>query len=641
MGDSVTGWDPPGQPSRWPAHRSKIIAGAALLVTVLAVLAVLLLRTTGDSRADAAGERVADFLAAWEAGDPARAAAHTDDPEAAESLLESVRRNLGAKETALEVTGSARDAGEGAPDGAMAVPFTAVFTFEALGEWTYDSTAHAVPGPDDAPWKVHFEPALIHPRLAEGQTLMYRVEHPERAPVLAADGSELAGPSTVWDLSVWPAMLEDPEDAYEVLDGLDVGLDTEALAERVAAADPDQAVPVITLRDSLYQEHADTLTAVQGLQAQQATRPLAHAARSVIGGVDPGTGEGSHGLQGRYDEQLTGTPEAFVVIADRQTAEPVETLAEQGDGEPGTPVRTTIDPGVQRAAEEALAGLEQDASIVVVQPSTGHILAAADLPAAGPDRSLSGRLAPGSTFKVVSTAALLEDGVGPEDPVGCPKYATVDGQRFHNQNEFELGPDTTLREAFTASCNTAFIENRDRFEDGTLRDTAAAFGIGGDWDVGVSTFDGSVPGAEGANDLAASLIGQARVQASPLVLASVAATVAEGAFRQPVLVPDAVREPHRPAEELSDGTFEALRAMMRETVTKGTASGLRGVPGQAHAKTGTAEFATGEDGELSTNAWLIGFLGEGDLAFAVLLEDGGSGGSHAGPVAAALLRGLD
>jgi cell division protein FtsI/penicillin-binding protein 2 len=74
-------------------------------------------------------------------------------------------------------------------------------------------------------------------------------------------------------------------------------------------------------------------------------------------------------------------------------------------------------------------------------------------------------------------------------------------------------------------------------------------------------------------------------------------------------------------------------------VTEGSASALDGIPGEPHAKTGTAEF-TDENGELSTNAWMIGYLGERDLAFAVVLTGGGSGGADAGPVAADFLSGL-
>ncbi|MCE7082410.1 penicillin-binding transpeptidase domain-containing protein [Streptomyces sp. ST2-7A] len=626
------------------AVRGKVMIPAIALVALVAGAVVLLLVRGGDDNpGDGATELAEEFLRAWPLDDAVEPAAElTDDPEAAASLLESVNRNLSPEGRETVAVGKPGEADEKVPAGVVAVPYTVVYDLgEGLPEWTVDSTITLVPATEDAPtdsgWLVHWDPSLIHPDLADDQTLMRTTAKPERASVLAADGTELAGSGQVWSISVWPAVLVDPEGAWAVIDALDVGVDTEALAERVEEADPDRAVHVVTIRDELYEEHRDELNAVLGLQFDQSSRPLAHAARSLVGGVNPETGEGTSGLQARWDERLAGVPLTSVVIAERQSASTVETLVEGEGGIDGEPLDTSIDPAIQAAAEEALAGQEQKGSIAAVRPSTGEVLALADQPLDFA-RSAEGRYAPGSGFKVITTAALLEAGAAPDEVLGCPKEAVVQGYRFHNQDEFELGPDTTLHEAFTASCNTAFIGHRDRFEPKTLRETALAFGVGGEWESGMVTFDGSVPAAEGESDLAASLIGQARLETSPLGMAAVAATVAAGEFHQPILVPDLAEEAWEPPHGLAASTVEDLRAMMRATVTEGTASVLRDVPGEPHAKTGTAEFVAGEDGELSTHAWMIGFLGEEDLAFAVLLEDGGSGGSHAGPVAAEFLR---
>ncbi|WP_129842325.1 penicillin-binding transpeptidase domain-containing protein [Streptomyces sp. RFCAC02] len=645
MGNDAPGADAERQPGSWRTYRTKAIAGA-VVVTVLAVVAVLFLRGSGsdDSGGDASAE-AERFLDAWAAGDLDAAARLTDDPESAASLLESVQDNMRPESVAFDLTGEPGDAeGDGLPAGAVGVPFTATFTLQGIGEWSYGSTAVLVPDPDGGPdgddgWTVAWGSDLVHPELAEGQTLVLSVDGPERAPVLAADGSQLAGPATVWDISVWPERLTDPEAAWEALEALDVGIDTGALADRVEAAEPDQAVAVVSLRDAAFREHEEELRAVPGLQSTETTRSLALAARPLVGSIDD-AGTGVSGLQERYDEQLAGSPSAAVVIADRESGDAVDTLYTQEGGEPGTPVRTTIDPAVQRAAEEALGAVDRTGALVAVQPSTGHVLAAADWPQDDFNRSFLGQLAPGSTFKVITSAALLEGGTAPDDVLGCPEEVVVNGQRFENQGGFSLGADTTLHDAFTASCNTAFIGNRDLIDPGTLPETAQAFGIGGEWSVGAASFDGAVPAPENDNALAAALIGQGRVQASPLVMASVAATVAEGTFHQPVLVPDAVTEPYEAPAALGDETVAALRTMMRDTVTEGSASALRDVPGEPAAKTGTAEFDADGDGETSTNAWMIGYLGEGDLAFAVVLEDGGSGGSDAGPVAAAFLNAL-
>ncbi|MEU5718791.1 penicillin-binding transpeptidase domain-containing protein [Streptomyces sp. NPDC020403] len=365
-----------------------------------------------------------------------------------------------------------------------------------------------------------------------------------------------------------------------------------------------------------------------------AGRPL--KADSLVGTVDPVSGEGTSGLQARYDDVLSGgaKPGPSLVVADRQTGQAVKDLTEAPPAQ-GRPVRTTIDPRVQKAAADALAGAEVNAALVAVDPRNGHILAAANRPG-GFNRALEGRYPPGSVFKVVTAAALLKDGIRPADPAPCPKFASVDGQRFENQQQFELPAGSTFADVFAQSCNTYFVEARGRLSGTALHDAAQAFGIGGSWDVGTTTYDGSVPVNTSDNDKAAATIGQARVQASPLVMASVAATVKNGRFTQPVLVPDAVEKRYEAPAALRPEVTGRLRELMRTTVTSGSAHALKDLPGSPHAKTGTAEFGT--EVPPRTHAWMIGYQGDSDLAWAVLLEDGGSGGADAGPVAAKFLR---
>lgn len=361
-------------------------------------------------------------------------------------------------------------------------------------------------------------------------------------------------------------------------------------------------------------------------------KPL--TADSLVGQVNE-QGEGLSGLQERYDSQLSGTGQAYAIaVTDRDTGKALRPLLKTG-ARAGQDVRTTIDPRVQEAAAAALASAEVPASLVAIKPSTGEILAVANRPS-GFNRALVGEYPPGSTFKVVTAAALLESGLSPSEPLACPKYEWVNGYRFANQDEFSLGSSSTFRQAFARSCNTAFINARDRIDDSTLASTASAFGIGGEWDTGASTFDGSVPVNTDVNDKAAAMIGQARVLASPLVMASVAATVESGRFVQPRLVPSAVKDPYEAPRTLSPDVVRDLRSMMRSVVTEGAGDALRGLPGEPHAKTGTAEF--GDDNPPRTHAWMIGYQGTGDLAWAVLLEGGGSGGDDAGPIAAAFLK---
>ncbi|MFF1639390.1 penicillin-binding transpeptidase domain-containing protein [Streptomyces sp. NPDC058251] len=360
---------------------------------------------------------------------------------------------------------------------------------------------------------------------------------------------------------------------------------------------------------------------------------------SLVGAVDPRTGKGISGLQARYDKQLTGGTGSArsVVIVERESGRVVKQLTGTGSST-GKPVRTTIDPAVQEAAAEALDGVKKNAAIVAVDPSNGHILAAANMPS-GMNRALEGRYPPGSTFKVVTSAALLKQGMRPTDRADCPKFAYVNGQRFENQNQFVLPSGSTFKDAFAKSCNTFFVGARGKLSDTALHDTAEAFGIGGSWDVGTTTYDGSVPATTSDNDKAASTIGQARLQASPLVMASIAATVKAGEFRQPVLVPDAVKKTYEAPSRLDANVVGSLREMMRATVTYGAGWALKDLPGEPHAKTGTAEF--GSETPPRTHAWMIGYQGDRNIAWSVLLEDGGSGGSDAGPIAAKFLKNLN
>ncbi len=134
-------------------------------------------------------------------------------------------------------------------------------------------------------------------------------------------------------------------------------------------------------------------------------------------------------------------------------------------------------------------------------------------------------------------------------------------------------------------------------------------------------------------ELAAESFGQGRITASPLVMASVAAAVADGTWRPPTLVPT-LKQKAQP-QQLPEEVARNLRTMMAAVVSKGTAKGA-GLPKGTAGKTGTAEFGTGP--KLDSHAWFIGFRGE--VAFAVVVEAGGMGGAVAAPVAAGFLRAL-
>jgi cell division protein FtsI/penicillin-binding protein 2 len=338
-------------------------------------------------------------------------------------------------------------------------------------------------------------------------------------------------------------------------------------------------------------------------------------------------------MRERYAEEAGGFggAELRVVDADGGRVERLLELAEPAAGQ----VPTTIDPAVQAAAEDAVAGADgPKASVVAVQPSTGEILAVANKPADAFDTALQGSYAPGSTFKVVTSSLLIEEGLASASRRHpCPKEFEYGGWPFHNDNNFEI-EHGTFSDAFAASCNTAFISQAPELDDDSLGNHARdVFGLGLSWQVGVTTMDGAVPTQSDAQ-MAASLIGQGAVRMNPLTMASVSATVKNGAFLQPYLVPPDFdgRELTQASGGLDPAAAAELRGLMNTTALYGTAAeAMAGVPGDIGAKTGSAEV----DGQSKPNAWFTAY--RDDLAVAAVVPASGHGGDFAGPVVAEVL----
>ncbi|WP_407562038.1 penicillin-binding transpeptidase domain-containing protein [Streptomyces sp. 184] len=335
-------------------------------------------------------------------------------------------------------------------------------------------------------------------------------------------------------------------------------------------------------------------------------------------------------LRERYAGKLRGEPGIEVLIEQTDGSGSVRSLLGVSKGRPAK-LPTTLEAGVQRAAEKAVRE-HRRSSVVAVRPSTGEILATANEAGGDFDNALQGATAPGSTFKIITAAALLAGGVEPETPVSCPRtYAHDQGMTFHNVEGGEI-EDATFAQDFAQSCNTAFVSLGDELADDELAVTARRwFGLGkDDWQTGVATFDGAVPVGEG-DEKSAAIIGQGRVQMNPLTMASVAATVASGGFRQPVLLPRSFGDRDiATAEPLPAPVAADLRQMMELTATDGTAAGL-GLGAGAGAKTGSAEV----DGQERPDSWFTAY--RGDLAVAAVVPEGGHGSEAAGPLVAAVL----
>ncbi|GGN62589.1 penicillin-binding protein [Streptomyces albiflavescens] len=312
---------------------------------------------------------------------------------------------------------------------------------------------------------------------------------------------------------------------------------------------------------------------------------------------------------------------------------PDKTLVTLSEGTPGT-VKTTLSPTLQALAEEKVAA-KSKASVVVIRPSTGEILAVANT-GHGFNTAFQGSLAPGSTMKVITASLLFDKGLASADkPHPCPKTATYGGWKFHNDDDFEI-KDGTFKASFARSCNTAFITQAKELENNDLTKQAQqVFGLSmNNWAIGVPSFDGSVP-VQSAAQMAASLMGQGGVRMNPLNMASVASTVQAGTFHQPYLVSPTVdhRTLAKASRTMSASTLSQLREVMQYTAAAGTAAeAMSGLGPDYGAKTGSAEV----DGQDKPNGWFTAW--KGDLAAAGVVQQGGHGVDTAGPIVAALLK---
>ena len=226
----------------------------------------------------------------------------------------------------------------------------------------------------------------------------------------------------------------------------------------------------------------------------------------------------------------------------RAGAVPIKTLATRA-GRAGRALATTIDRPVQSAAEEALAGESDEAALVAVQASTGDMLAVANRPVGSSlNRALEGTYAPGSTFKVVSTAALLRDGLSVGETVDCPPRSAPAGGGSRTSR---AAPRGRSRSAATSRCRATPPSSRSRPASHPTRCAARRrdYGLGRELGLSLPAASGRVPPGDDAVERAAAMIGQHEILASPLAMALVAATVAEGRWGRPACSPTTRRRP--------------------------------------------------------------------------------------------------
>ncbi len=501
-------------------------------------------------------------------------------------------------------------------------------------------------------WRVLWSPATIAPQLTKpGDRLALQIAWAPRAQILGANGATLTTQAAMVTIGVEGQRIKKQSVVRAAL--LAAGAPAQATdsALRSAKAQPTWFEPVFTVSWHRYQQLAPKIYPVPGtvFQTIHERAPITPGLGYIVGSVGPVTAQqlsklgapytaqsvvGQTGLELADQKQLAGLPGATITAVNGSgaTLGTVASLAPK----PGTPVQTSIDPVVQSDAEKALAGVRKQAALIALNASTGQVLASVSVPgSSGFDLALDGAFPPGSSFKVLTSTALIEHGLTPSSPASCPDQLTVDGEVFHNAEGTASVSD--LLHAFAESCNTAFIGLATRhLSAADFTATAALYRIGAATQLGLPAFAGSVPAPSGEADLAATAIGQGRVLVAPVDMAVVAAAVDTGQVRAARLVTAAASASAQPTA-LPGTVVRDLHAMMRQVVETGTASD-KGLPPGTYAKTGTAQYGHGNP--LPTDAWLIGFNNEvfaSDIAFAMVTVDGGEGGPTDGPVVARFL----
>ncbi|MEQ4206528.1 penicillin-binding transpeptidase domain-containing protein [Actinopolymorpha sp. B17G11] len=377
---------------------------------------------------------------------------------------------------------------------------------------------------------------------------------------------------------------------------------------------------------------------------------------------------GPNAIESAYNSILAGTDDGFFV---RRVVDLVTNRQPKGGS-----VKLSIDPRAQQAAFDGLEG--KTGSVVAIEPATGKILAMVSRPGYDPNRLSSHdagkisdawaelnddqtdplenratqrRYPPGSTFKLVTSAAALSSGsYTPETNVPAPAELDLP-QTTKNMTNWQdglcdSGDEISLQRALETSCNTAYADLALKLGDEALREQAEKFGFGAAHLSDLRGVSSVFPEEVDKPQTALSAIGQYDVAATPLQMAMVTAGIANGGtVMKPYVVselsgPDLnsldETDPEVLSEAVSPQVAEQLKQMMVGVVENGTGSPVKmGVP--VAGKTGTAQTTP----DRPPFAWFVSFAPADNpsVAVAVVIEkaDVGrseiSGGRLAAPIA--------
>lgn len=366
---------------------------------------------------------------------------------------------------------------------------------------------------------------------------------------------------------------------------------------------------------------------------------------------------GKTGLESIYNYQLlTSNANPFAILFNNL----------KGVKNPGDNLVTTLDTRIQKAAYNALGN--KKGAVVVMEPDTGKILAMVSKPDFDPNnidntwddyigddsktnllnRATQGVYPPGSTFKVLTTLAYVQEHPNDyEDYLyDCDSTIVENNVKVHCYDGVSHG-EIGLERSLAKSCNTSFVHLGCSLDQDHLRELCETFlfnkKISFELDVKESSY--VLSGKSDKSQIPQTVIGQGDTLITPLHNAMIISAIAnDGKLMKPYLV-DSLEdftgrtvvsyEPEEYGQLITKEESHILQRYLRKVVTDGTASALNVEQFEAAGKTGTAETGSGED-----HAWFIGYCGleDADVCVSVIVEHGGSGSRAAVPIAKAVFE---
>lgn len=427
---------------------------------------------------------------------------------------------------------------------------------------------------------------------------------------------------------------------------------------RIYSIDREGAKKLIDFR-------AGGVTVIERRKRADEDMPAVH----LIGYTDETSINGIAGLEKAYQNILNSNKSIFALsVADAKN----QFLEEHGyqireiDSNSPLSLKLTLDFHMQKLAEEVMDSMVESGAVVIIDILNGDILVLASRPGFNPEeiskylnderqplfnRAIAG-YTPGSIFKIVTTAAALEENLSADTTFNCPGFHMIGDQMFKCWNYDSGGHGAlNLKNGFAQSCNSYFIQLGLGIGAGRMLNTAKKFGLGtvtGLTYQNIPEYEGLLPGNDdliGDGNIANLAMGQGKILVTPIQAAGMAAIIANGGIRNNLNLVDCIvnkngdiiRDLKKREWErvISRETAKKLMEMMEATVEFGTGQKADiGGYGGAAGKTGSAETGLYEGDRRIIHAWFTGYFPytEPRYAMCVFVEDGLGGGTSAAPI---------